>query len=390
MNDILIYISLGAIFLLFVFSSLIYKKMRIWKLILLLISIAVFVIVKYYPSIVTFFSSDQINMYFDYYIYLIVVIMAISFKNKIKITQNLTDYDFFELEKELDEVKESSDLLRLRFISTIGLLGEGLIFYDEDLAGLFVTDKTSEILETKESQISMEEYVDLIHEEDRQQFLHTIKKANKKNPNYEIKYRVRRKDSFVWVLERGKLFIHGNAQHLISTIRGLDIKQFPNTGIEELDSLPNEEHLTNLLVQDRKEKKLFYLVMIHLTNIPDINKRFGRDVGNLMIAEYIKKMRYHFAREANSIFRISGIQFALVIYDEKKYEVLKRALVSGGELVNLRITIGGIQQMVYPNIGVLKNDPWVNYEITDFISLANKTLDEAIHNDKHNYSIFGE
>lgn len=364
--------------------------MRIWKLILILISIAVFVIVNNYSSLITFLSVEQLNTYFDYYIYFIVVLMAIFFKNKIKITQNLTDYDFFELEKELDQVKEDSDLLRLRFISTIGLLNEGLIFYDEDLAGLFVTDKTSEIIGAKKFQMTMEEYVELVHEEDRQQYLHAIKKVNKKNPSYEIKYRIKKKERHIWILEKGKMVNHGNSQHLISTIKGLDMKLFPDTGIEELDSLPNEEHLTNMLVQDRREKKLFYLVMIHLTNIPDINKRFGRDVGNLMIAEYIKKIRYHFAREANSMFRISGIQFALVIYEEKKYEVLKRALVSGGELVNLRITIGGIQQMVYPNIGVLKNDPWVSYEITDFINLANKTLDEAIHNDKNNYSIFGE
>ncbi|MFA7075671.1 MAG: diguanylate cyclase, partial [Candidatus Izemoplasmatales bacterium] len=139
----------------------------------------------------------------------------------------------------------------------------------------------------------------------------------------------------------------------------------------------------------RKEKKTFYLAMMHLTNVPDINKRFGRDVGNLMIAEYIKQMRFHFARENNTVFRITGIQFAIIIEDEQRYANLHRALVSGGDLINVRINIGGIVQIVYPNIGIIKNDPWQSVDISEFISLSNKALEEAIRNNKQNYSIFG-
>jgi len=68
---------------------------------------------------------------------------------------------------------------------------------------------------------------------------------------------------------------------------------------------------------------------------------------------------------------------------------LHRALVSGGDLINVRINIGGIVQIVYPNIGVIKNDPWQNIDISEFISLSNKALEEAIRNNKQNYSIFG-
>ena len=130
--------------------------------------------------------------------------------------------------------------------------------------------------------------------------------------------------------------------------------------------------------------------MIQLTNIPDINSRFGRDVGNLMIAEYIKKMRYHFAKDINSIFRITGIQFALIIKEQKKYDVLNRALQSGGDLINLTINIGGIQQVVYPNLGIIKHEPWSTHSLTECVGIANKSLDEAIRNPKKNYAVFGE
>jgi len=333
---------------------------------------------------------DEALEYYAYLAFLVLVIISITFKNKIKITQNLTDYDFFELEKELENVKDVSDLLRLRFINTIGLLHEGLIFYNSNLEGMFITEQTASMIRASNNELSIDEFVSHIHKDDQSEYLRIIKGVNKKNTSYEIKYRILQDKTFAWVVERGKLFMHNKKSYLISVIKGIDMKLFPETLIDDLDTLPNENQLIQILTQARKEKDSFYMVLIHLTNIPDVNNRFGRDVGNLMIAEYIKKMRYNFAKEYNSIFRITGIEFALIIRDEQKYNVLKRALLSGGELINLTLNIGGIKQVIYPNVGIIKYDPWSNYEANDFINLGQKALEEAIRNNKKNYSIFGE
>jgi len=330
------------------------------------------------------------ELYFSYLLYAAVILLGITFKNKIKITQNLTDYDFFELEKELEETKSSSELLRLRFISTIGLLGEALLFYDDDLSGVFVTDQFLQIANTSKNKFSMEEYVNQIYEDDQVSYLAAIKKANKKNPSYDMKYRIKRNGIFVWIEEKGKVFEFEKKIQIISAVKGVDIKLFPETSIHEIDSLPTEQHMFQYLNQISKETEPFYLVMIQLTNIPDLNQRFGREVGNLMIAEYIKKMRFHFAKDVNSIFRVTGIQFALIIKEQRKYDILFRALQSGGDLVNLALNIGGIQQIVYPNLGIIKHEPWSNYSMNEFIGLSNKALNEAIRNQKKNYAIFGE
>lgn len=236
----------------------------------------------------------------------------------------------------------------------------------------------------------MDEYAELIHNDDRNQYLTTIRKVSKKTPAFDLKYRVLRNGVYIWVEERAKVFEFDKKIQLISIIKGIDMKLFPETLIHEIDSVPTEQHLIQYLTQASKEPEAYYLVMIQLTNIPDINQRFGRDVGNLMIAEYIKKMRYHFAKDMNSIFRITGIQFALIIKEQRKYDVLLRALQSGGDLINLAINIGGIQQVVYPNLGVIKHEPWSTYSLNEFVGLASKALDEAIRNPKKNYSIFGE
>jgi len=389
MNDYLYYASFGAIILLFLLSTFLYKKLRIWKLILIILTIALFIMVEFFSGAISFLDEIELRELSQYLIYIILIVLAVSFKNKIKITQNLTDYDFFELEKELEHTKDTSELLRKRFINTIGLLREGLIFYDKDMNGLFLTEEISRFLLLDNPQLSMDKYQSYIHSEDQSSYLQTVKKVSRKLPDLLHKYRLKIGPSYTWVEEKGKLFTHDNKDYLISTITKLDIKIYPETSIQIVDSLPNEDELTNTISQMRKDKKPFYLAMMHLTNVPDINKRFGRDVGNLMIAEYIKQMRYHFARENNTIFRITGIQFAILITDEQRYANLHRALVSGGDLINVRINIGGILQIVYPNIGIIKNDPWDNTDISEFISLSNKALEEAIRNNKQNYSIFG-
>lgn len=391
MTDLLSYVSIGLLLILMISSALIFHKFRFWKLIIFILTLGIYYVVHYqYGWFQAYVIQADAITYLSYYLYGMVVLFSITFKNKIKITQNLTDYDFFELEKELDEIKSTSELLRLRFISTIGLLNEALIFYDETLNGLFVTDQFENIIKDQTHQFSMEEFTQLIHEDDQVQYLSTIKKANKKNPTYDIKYRIKRLDTYVWVEEKGRMFEFDKKQHLISTIKGIDIKLFPETSIHELDSLPSEQLMFQYLTQITKENEPFYLIMIQLTNIPDINQRFGREVGNLMISEYIKKMRYHFAKDVNSIFRITGIQFGLIIREPRKYEVLDRALKSGGDLVNLSLNIGGIQQIIYPNLGIVKHEPWSNYSMNELINLSNKALTEAIRNTKKNYSVFGE
>lgn len=390
MTDLLYYFIIGLMVIIFILSIMIYKKLNVFKLIILLLMLFLIVVWEFFPSLITDLVSFSYLEDVYYGILLIVVIFfSITFRHKIKVTENLTDQDFFELEKKLEQVNDSSELLRKRFIHSIELMNEGLIFYESDFSSLYITDQIKTLINLQKNALSMESYTNLIHEEDKKMYEQTIKKVNAKLSTFEIKYRIQTDESYAWIIEKGKVFKHDREEHIISTVKPVNLKLFPDTLIEELDSVPYEDDLTKTLSTLRKGKDTFYLVMLHLTNIPDVNKRFGRDVGNLMIAEYIKNMRYHFAREKQTLFRITGIQFAFIIKDDLKYQNLHRALTSGGDLINLKLSIGGIQQIIYPNLGIIKHDPWSKIDINDLISLSNKALEEAISDHKNNYSIFG-
>lgn len=149
MNDILLYASFALGVVLTILSSLIYKKWRIWKIIVLILLGGAYAIYRIKPEWIPLISAELFIEYYGYVLYLAVILIAIFFTSKIRITQNLTDYDFFEMEKELDEIKSSSELLRLRYISTIGLVPDALLFYNDDLNGFFVTEQFQRIIDIK-------------------------------------------------------------------------------------------------------------------------------------------------------------------------------------------------------------------------------------------------
>ncbi|MFA5741467.1 MAG: PAS domain-containing protein, partial [Candidatus Izemoplasmatales bacterium] len=193
MSDIMIYIALGMGIVLIVMSTVFYHKFRIWKLILIILTSAAYAFLRLFPEIVdVYIPIDMTIEWYGYYLFLVVIILAINFKSKIKITQNLTDYDFFEMEKELDELKSTSELLRLRYISTIELLNEGMLFYNDTLDGFFASEQFGRITGITKSDMTIDEYVTLIHPDDQNQYLSTIKKANRKTPSFDIKYRISR------------------------------------------------------------------------------------------------------------------------------------------------------------------------------------------------------
>lgn len=150
----------------------------------------------------------------------------------------------------------------------------------------------------------------------------------------------------------------------------MDIKQFPQSEIDVLNSLSNHQKMYDEMQKLTRLKKPYHLIIIQLTNIPKINEKYGRDVGDLMMGEYLKKTRFNFIKDNVSLYRMGGINFGLIVKDEKKYEILKRALINGGDLLNLKMIFGGITQTIYPNLGISES-PYTG-------KTADKVIEEAL------------
>jgi len=265
--------------------------------------------------------------------------------------KSISEYDFYAIEKELEDVSNSSELLRKRFISTIELLHDGIAFRDQDEL-IYGSDKYIELLGINENQFSFEEFEKRIYKDDLPQYKMVLEKLSKRNPIYTIDYRVKNGSHIHWVKEIGKKINVEKKSSIISIVRAMDIKQFPQSEIDVLNTLPNQQKLYDEMQKLTRTKKAYHLVIIQLTNIPKINEKYGRDVGDLMMGEYLKKLQYNFMKDSQSLFRIGGINYGLLIKDQKKFEFLERALQGAGELLNLNMVFGGVTQTLYPNLGI--------------------------------------
>jgi len=312
------------------------------------------------------------SAYYTYYTYSLVGFMMIILMFKILISvfrEDVTADDLKALEDEIDEISNVAELLRKRFISTIELLHDGMFFRDEG-EDFFGTDKFVEFFGLKNNVFTQEMFEEKIYQDDLVQYKNILEKLTKKSPIYTTTYRVRKDDNLIWLKEVGKKIFLNKKVSIISIIKPMDIKQFPDSEIDVLNQLPLYKNMYLEIKNLVKTRTPFTLLMIHLSNVPNINEKYGRDVGDLMMGEYLKKMRYNFIKDNHSLYRVGGINFALIIKDERKVELIDRALTHGGDLFNLTMVFGGISQTLYPNLGIS--------EFTREAKNADQIIEEAL------------
>ncbi len=316
------------------------------------------------------------------FIFILIVKVLISVMKK-----DISKEDFMKLEREILDIKKNADLLQKRFVSTIEILNDGMCFKDCD-EDLFGTDRFIELFGLKNNIFSQEVFESKIYKDDLIEYKKIIEKITKKKPIYSTTYRVNNDGNLIWIKEVGKKIFLDKKESYISIVKPMNIKQFPESEIDVLNELPNHKKLYEEIQNLVRIKKPFTLILMHLTNVPNINEKYGRDLGDLMMGEYLKKMRYNFIKDNHSLYRVGGINFALIIKDERKVELIDRALQHGGDLFNLKMVFGGVTQTLYPNLG-LSQSPAVGKNADQIIDEATEalkiTLKESFDANYHYY-----
>ncbi len=337
-----------------------------------------------------YFYDDVESKNFDYYAYstlgIFVLLLIIKGFNG-TFRRNISEYDYYEIQEELELLSSASELLRHRFISTIELLNDGICFSEEGEKS-FGTDRYISIIGLKTNEFNTETHENLIYRDDLIEYKNILEKLSKKNPVYTATYRVEKDGSSLWIKEVGKKIYMNNKTSIISIVKPMDIKQFPDTEIEVLNNIPGYKKMYNEMQRLSKIKQPYNLVLIQLSNIPNINEKYGRDVGDLMMGEYLKKTRFNFIKDDISLYRMGGINYGLIVKDEKKYEILERALIGGGDLLNLKMIFGGITQTIYQNFGISES-PYIGKNADKVIEEALEALKISLKdNSATNYCIY--
>ena len=316
-------------------------------------------------------ENEYLYTFYFLILYLLASLMIRALTAKFK--RKLSEKDYDNMEETIEEINLSSELLRNRFISTIEVLYEGISYRDSD-GSIFGSDKYIKYMGIRSNNFDVYEFEENVHKDDLNLYKTTLEKTTNKRPVYNINFRTVNNGKTTWIKEVGKRIIIGKKVSYISVIKPLDIRQFPETEIDVLNGLRNYQNMYDEMQEIERNKLSYNLVVIKLTNIPNINDKYGRDIGDLMMGEYLKKLQYNFIKEEGSIFRITGITFGVIMKDDKKFVFLERALSGTGELLNLSMVFGGLTQTLYPNLGIAES-PYHGKSPDKMIEEAMKALE---------------
>lgn len=259
---------------------------------------------------------------------------------------------FQALQEKYDQLVNESEALRERFIATMDVLKDGLIYHDHE-DRLFFTEPAMIPLKLKDPEMTYETFNSMLHPDDVNTYQEVHLKGLKSEKKYTTKFRVKVEHYYVW-FEISGISVKINKNPLtVMQMRPVDIRLFPRTDVDVLNQSLIEADLDQVITTLHQNRTPYTVIAMRLSNIPGINAKYGRDVGDMMMGEFLKKMRYHFIKEDQRLFRLQGILFIMILTDERKANYLVTALKEDSGLLQTTMQIGGVNESVYPYFGVV-------------------------------------
>ncbi len=267
-----------------------------------------------------------------------------KYKGRICVGEKKTDFDLLAVEKELNERSGELESIRHKFIATLDLSEEGLFYIDLDERSIWASDRLVESLHLPGNLLDLTDFRRLIESEDLKKYLATLGELSMNKRQYNVTYRIMVEGSYLWFKEKGiRLFEDQNSSTIMGTLKPQKTRHFQASNIDELDLLKDRNDFMLHMHKLFKDGRYFQCMVFRLKNMPRINESFGREVGNMLMAEYIKKMRLNFVTKSGGIFRISGVEFAVLLTDPRKIDVLENGTASNPKFLNLEMQYGSIQ-----------------------------------------------
>ena len=257
------------------------------------------------------------------------------------------------VEKELINRNKDLESIQYKFIAALELTEEGIFFNDLDDNYIWSNDVLVKDLGLRSNTIAYMSYRDLIYPEDLDVYTNTIRSLTPERPSYSLTYRFRVGEKYEFVKESGKrIFEDPNSNVILGFARKVEANHFEKTSMSEIDSARSIDELLATLDTLYSERRIFQLVCVNLTTLPDINNRSGRAVGNMIMNEYLKRLKSNFMSDSGVIYRASGLVFYFIITDTRKMEFFKRGLTADPNSMNLTVNYGSLQANLKVNIGV--------------------------------------
>lgn len=287
------------------------------------------------------------------------------------------DFDLLSIEKKLSSSVEDLEGIKEKFIATLEISKEGLFTIDLNENTIWLSDSLKNMLKFKSNIVDLEEYRDLIEPTDRLLYLDKLSGLNLNKEFYNQSYRIKIDNDYHWFEERGKrLFENQNMAVIMGTANPIKNIHFKNSNVDVLDNVTDGSLLANKLRELIEENKYFYLVLFELSNMSELNDKHGWQFGNMVISNYIKKIKESFITENGDIYRLTGIRFAALITNPNKISAIRNGATRDPNFMDIKISYGSITCNLNVKAGVADTEVFGINESSLYIA-AEQALNET-------------
>ena len=199
----------------------------------------------------------------------------------------------------------------------------------------------------------------------------------------KVYYRIKLVNEYEWFEE--SLFLDSNNKEyrvlrrvdsmVASKVRYGDYKAF----VKQLESLCDNQ-------------KEFGIIMLNLYSIPKITANIGKEMSDLATSNYFNKIINSILKGACSIYKISIIEYALVVNDVQLLNVIKRDLIDNSSfLTTCAIELSSLNVTIEAEVGIVDTSEVDNVNAKDMARLAFDMLKQASDPAyPKNYSIYNK
>ena len=227
--------------------------------------------------------------------------------------------------------------------------------------------------------ITKEDLEKYIHKEDLAIFK-TAKALN--NKVLKVYYRIRLVNDYEWFEES----IYSDNLNEFRIIRRVDAL------VASKVRYGNYKGFISEIEKLASENANFGIIMINLYSLPKITSNIGKEMSDLVVANYFNKILNGILKGSCAVYKISVIEYALVINDISLLTIIKRDLVEASSfLTYMDVSLNNLNVVMEAEVGVVDTSEVDNANAKDMAKIAFDMLKQASDPAfPKNYSIYSK
>ena len=235
---------------------------------------------------------------------------------------------------------------------------------------------------TTGSTLTLEQFLYMVHPDDRTEALNEIRRAMRDRNNYSIEYRVVRGDAGICVVaHEGEVHADGDEIRVSGTVqdvtkhRTMDEKIRYQAFFDDVTGLPNRSFLHELLGQAlagaTRDGRRVAVLFLDLDNFKRINDSMGHDAGDALLRQVGQRLSQCIrardyleqgangrtaissaARKIGAVSRLAGDEFVILLSDLRRAEDATVVVKRIREALSRPYTLGDAEVFVNASIGI--------------------------------------